>query len=225
QDAYLELITVENPDPVDRTSVDVIAPCVAAGGGVPMLALATHDATASHAWLAAAGHDVDAPLTWNRPADTPDGPRTAEFTTLFSRDELLPGFVAFFCQHHTPEFVLHPDWQRHENGAQRLVGIERSTSRDLGAIERQLREFLSENAVTPEPDDRLRVRLGSHVLSYRRNPTDPTVRICIGMESIAALEARNSGRVQRIDAHSVEIALASAGHVSLRFTDLKTDQS
>lgn len=120
EDSYVELFGVSGRPAEVRTSLEVLEPCVALGGGVPMLALAANNMDAAHTRLQALGVDATAPLFWSRPADTPDGPRTASVTTMFVNSPMLPGLTTFYCKHHTVEFVRHRAWREHRNDVQTL---------------------------------------------------------------------------------------------------------
>jgi catechol 2,3-dioxygenase-like lactoylglutathione lyase family enzyme len=133
EDSYIELLGVAELSPPDRATLQILGPAFAAGNGLPMLALSTENPEAAHAALNAEGYPVTEPVTWSRDANTPDGLRTASFTTFFIGDTLLPDMTAFVCVHHTPQFVRHPAWQVHPNGASRLIGIDRPTAHGAGA--------------------------------------------------------------------------------------------
>lgn len=178
-DSYLELIGIENHNAADRTSLDVLEPCIAAGGGVPMIALATNDAIASHRALTTVGIPADEPLKWSRPADTPDGARVASFTTLFAKAEILPDLVAFFCEHHTPDYVRHPAWRAHANGASHLIGVSFATARAMNGVRAQLSLVAS---LSPAQDERdVCATLGPHFLRYRSSPDARQCEITIGV--------------------------------------------
>ena len=83
--AYLEILGVEHEHPDQPTTQQFLAPSLTAGGGVAAFALATDDATALHASLAATGIECTVPSTWTRDADTPSGVCDATFTTFFFR--------------------------------------------------------------------------------------------------------------------------------------------
>ena len=161
EDAYIELLGISGRPAESRTSLDIMDPCVAAGGGVPMLALAADDMEATHLRLRSLGVDAQEPVFWSRPADTPDGPRTASFTTMFLNEPLLPGFAAFYCKHHTVGLVRHPVWQDHSNGARSLIGVTRHSDSDLQGVRRQ-RERLGGH----QSDDGVELTFGRHRLDY-----------------------------------------------------------
>lgn len=222
-DAYVEAIAIEHPDPIDRSSQAVLAPAIAAGGGVPALALATTDAAASRVALLAAGVEATEPLHWSRASDTPDGPRTASFTTMWLHSELLPEFVNFFCQHHTPDCIYHPAWQRHTNGATRLAGIRRRTSRDVGELARVLRQRLGADAVRTGPGNSVVASFGRHVLEYAPPASGSNCQIVIAVRCLDATAAVLGSRALHADDGSLQVALQCAPTVELCFVEDRND--
>ena len=191
KDSYIELLGMTGRPAESRASLDILEPCTAAGGGVPMLALTADDMEAAYQRLRALGVRAKEPVFWSRPADTPDGPRTASFTTMFLDGPLLPSLSAFYCKHHTVEFVRHPVWRRQENGASRLHGLIRRSSVDLRAA-RGRREYLGE---ARSCDDGIDVVLGGHYLAYRPDTGAPRTEI--------HLAVCGDGREVRHNLHSV----------------------
>jgi len=222
-DAYLEAIAIENPSPADPTSQAMLAPAIDAGGGVPALALSTTDPAASHFVLLSAGVMASEPLTWSRPADTPDGPRTASFTTMWLRSEFLPEFAAFFCQHHTPECIYQPAWQRHPNGAVRLVGIRRRTSRDAGELAQVLRQRLGAGAVRSGAGTSVGVSVGRHFVEYVPPASGSNCQIMLAVRSIDAAAAVLGRRASRAGDGSLRVALDCAADVELLFVEDRND--
>lgn len=163
QDTYLELLTVENPDPPVRTSVDILERCIAEGGGVPLIALKPKDLDAAASALRKAGFATEPVRHWSRRARTPDGTFDAEFSTLFFKPSLFPETVAFICKHHTPDRVWHPQWQQHPNGATDLRRIRRYTSSSSGEIAEKLHRV---GLMTDCSEQTPSVRLGASEFSY-----------------------------------------------------------
>jgi hypothetical protein len=216
EDAYLELIGVEDVNPVDPAFQRLLAPTIAAGGGVPALALATTDAQATYRGLRTAGIAVTEPVTWSRPADTPDGPRTATFTTMFVDPAAAPGFATFFCQQHTPGHVRHPLWQRHGNGTVGLAGVRRHLSGAAGDAADGWARYLGPQAVETTPAAAVRSTLGPHFIAVDFGASEAACEV--------ELRTRSPGAVRRdrrsADASStagVCVALASVHATSLRF--------
>jgi catechol 2,3-dioxygenase-like lactoylglutathione lyase family enzyme len=161
-DCYIELLAIENPDVADRTSLNIMNQWVPRGGGLAMIALASDDALESHAALVQHGLSATEVMHWSRDANTPDGLKTASFSTFFMREELVPEVASFFCQQHTINYVRHPLWQVHRNGARRLAELSLGTARDMNALVEQLSRF----AVTDQSASRVSARIGLHGISY-----------------------------------------------------------
>jgi catechol 2,3-dioxygenase-like lactoylglutathione lyase family enzyme len=95
---YLELLAVPRPHPALQYFVDYVA----VGEGLAALALATDDASAAHAELAAAGIATDPPLDLSRAVE---GLGDASFRIAQLPIAQTPGCRTFACQHFTPEVV------------------------------------------------------------------------------------------------------------------------
>jgi catechol 2,3-dioxygenase-like lactoylglutathione lyase family enzyme len=106
---YLELLAVPRPHPALQSFVNYLA----AGEGLAALALATDDAGAAQAELAADGVAADPPLDFSRPVE---GLGDASFRIAQLPVAQTPGCHTFACQHKTPEVVWRAEWQSHANG-------------------------------------------------------------------------------------------------------------
>jgi hypothetical protein len=113
---YLELITVVRPGPGN-------AQWSRAVDGVGGVALATRDARETAERLLARGIEVPPVVDFERPVVLPEGTVPARFSVCHLPLEASPGLPAFFCQHHTPEFVWRPEYQHHPNTAIGLAAI------------------------------------------------------------------------------------------------------
>jgi hypothetical protein len=86
-----------------------------------MLVLASTDARADLAALAAAGAETYAPMDFERKARLPDGQEaTVGFSLGFLTDPEMPELAFFLCQQHAPQHFWKPAYQRHANGAQAI---------------------------------------------------------------------------------------------------------
>jgi catechol 2,3-dioxygenase-like lactoylglutathione lyase family enzyme len=113
---YLELLAVPRPHPALQHYVDFLA----AGEGLAALALATDDADAAQAELAAGGIATDPPLEFSRPVQ---GRSDASFRTAQLPVAQTPGCHMFLCQHFTRQVVWSPEWQAHPNGVTAIAAI------------------------------------------------------------------------------------------------------
>jgi catechol 2,3-dioxygenase-like lactoylglutathione lyase family enzyme len=113
---YVELLAVPRPHPATQHFTDFLA----RGEGLGAIALATNDAHALHASLAADGIAADPPLDFSRPVE---GLGEARFRIVQLPPAASPGCRMFACQHFTREFVWLPDFQRHANGAAGIAAV------------------------------------------------------------------------------------------------------
>lgn len=163
EDSYIELLGITGCHPQSRASLDILEPCIAAGGGVPMLALAVDDMEAAYKRVRDLGIDVQEPVSWSRLADTPDGVRTASFTTMFLDEPILPTVSVFYCKHHTISVVRHPAWRRHPNGASSLLGL--TLCLDFDPVQAQC--LCDRLGGVQDTHGHTHITFGDHQLTYR----------------------------------------------------------
>jgi hypothetical protein len=130
-DNFVELLAVADP-----ASVPPAAPgqfsfaahhrdFLAEAEGMATLVWHSADAHADAARFAVDGLGAYAPLDFGREARLPNG-ETARvaFSLAFATDPAMPGLGFFTCQQrHAPELFWKTDYQRHPNGALRVVEI------------------------------------------------------------------------------------------------------
>jgi len=128
---YLELLAV-----TDAAAVPPAAPnhfsfaahnrdFLATGEGMSMLAMHSADAHADAARFKANHIGAYAPFDFGRDAVLPGGGTArVEFSLAFATDPAMPGIAFFTCQErHPPELFWKLDYQRHPNGALRVIEI------------------------------------------------------------------------------------------------------
>ncbi|WP_108521965.1 VOC family protein [Bradyrhizobium algeriense] len=93
--------------------------------GMSMLALHSDDAHADAAHFKANHIGAYAPFDFGRDAALPGGGTArVEFSLAFATDPAMPGIAFFTCQQrHPPELFWKPDYQRHPNGALRVIEV------------------------------------------------------------------------------------------------------
>jgi hypothetical protein len=98
---------------------------LATAEGMSMLALHSADAHADAARFTADGIGAYAPFDFGRDAMLPGGGTArVEFSLAFATDPAMPGIAFFTCQQrHPPELFWKPDYQRHPNGALRVLEV------------------------------------------------------------------------------------------------------
>ncbi len=116
---YIELLALPAAHPAMRYYADFLA----RGEGLAAVALASADADAAHAELAADGIEADAPLEFSRPVRLAEGERDAAFRIVQLQPAQTPGCRSFVCQHRTRELVWRPEYQSHALGATGLAAL------------------------------------------------------------------------------------------------------
>ena len=92
--------------------------------GLSMVLLASTDARADAKLFDEAGIGGFEVFDFEREGAGPDGaPVKVAFSLAFAQDPASPEVRFAVCQHHYPENFWNPDFQRHANGAKRLLGV------------------------------------------------------------------------------------------------------
>lgn len=113
---YLELMTVPRPHPALQYFSDFLQ----RGEGLGALVLATDDAGALYAELAADGIAADAPLDFSRPVAELGA---ARFRLVQLPVDAVPGCRVLACQHFTRDLVWRPEYREHAVGATGVAAI------------------------------------------------------------------------------------------------------
>jgi Glyoxalase-like domain len=128
---FLELLAVADPAAVPAAAPGRFSfgahnqAFLANAEGMSMLALHSVHAYADAAHFVADGLGAYSPLDFGREARLPDG-GTARlaFSLAFAISPAMPGLAFFTCQqHHAPELFWKADYQRHPNGALRIIEV------------------------------------------------------------------------------------------------------
>jgi catechol 2,3-dioxygenase-like lactoylglutathione lyase family enzyme len=139
---YIELLAVPKPHP----AMQYFSEFLARGEGLGAVALATENATAARAGIAAAGIGADEPLEFSRPVDGGD----ARFRIVQLAPDATPGCRTFLCQHFTRHLVWRPQFQSHALGATGLAGLAVTAEDPASASERYARLFAEKPRRIPE---------------------------------------------------------------------------
>ena len=171
---------------------------LATGEGMSMLAMHSADAHGDAARFKADHIGAYAPFDFGRDAVLPGGGAArVEFSLAFATDPAMPGIAFFTCQQrHPPELFWKPEYQRHANGALRVIEVVMSAPEP--AAHRDFLERLTESAAELAPgrltigerDDRITV-LGPSELA-RRLPglsAEASPRFCAARLAVTDLEA------------------------------------
>ena len=131
---YFELLAIAEPASIREADAGAFSfaafnrDFLAKREGLSMLALKSDDADADRADFAARGLPVFAPFSFERMATGPDGvDRTVAFSLAYTREPRLRQVGFFACEHHYPENFWRPEYQRHRNGARRIVSVVLAT--------------------------------------------------------------------------------------------------
>lgn len=154
---YLELIGVVDPEEYARNESRRARR--RGGPGLTALALATEDAAASKAELAAASIAADGPKDLSRLLELDSGTVEPRFHLLHLPEGASPALPMFLCRHLTPELVRRPDWLVHDNGARAIASIA-VPAEDPPAALPAYERLLGPGAVTMT-DEMVVLRIGS----------------------------------------------------------------
>jgi hypothetical protein len=166
--------------------------------GMSMLVLHSTDAHADAARFRADRIGDYAPFDFGRDAVLPDGGTArVAFSLAFATDPAMPGIAFFTCQQrHPPELFWKPDYQRHANGAGRVIEVVMSAPEP--AVHRDFLERLMEGPAELAPgrltvgDSHNRITLLGPSELARRLPglaNSPSPRFCAARLTVADLDA------------------------------------
>jgi len=130
--------------------------------GLHIVAFECADATHAGEKLRDAGIEVQGIGCLERPVDTPEGTKLAQFSLVRVDPALIPECHFNILQHRTPEHLWQPSLVDHANGARRLLSISVCSAEPPATSAR----FQSMLDAVPEKID------GIHRLSMRRGHVD-----------------------------------------------------
>src|SRR6195256_1692567 len=171
---------------------------LATAEGMSMLAWHSTDAYADAARFKANDIGAYAPFDFGRDAVLPGGATArVEFSLAFATDPAMPGIAFFTCQQrHPPELFWKPEYQRHPNGALRVVEVVMSAPEP--AAHRAFLERMTETTAELAPG-RLtvggtgdRITVLSPIETARRLPgltVDGSPRFCAARFAVADFDA------------------------------------
>ena len=209
---------------------------LATGEGMSMLAMHSADAHGDAARFKADHIGAYAPFDFGRDAVLPGGSAArVEFSLAFATDPAMPGIAFFTCQQrHPPELFWKPEYQRHPNGALRVIEVVMSApepAQHRGFLERfteSTAELAPGRLTVGERGDRITL-LGPAEMA-RRLPGSASAsspRFCAARLAVTDLEAtkrvlKNNGVDFEI-AGAVLLIPAVASHgLALEFVEQET---
>jgi len=209
---------------------------LATGEGMSMLAMHSADAHGDAARFKADHIGAYAPFDFGRDAVLPGGSAArVEFSLAFATDPAMPGIAFFTCQQrHPPELFWKPEYQRHPNGALRVIEVVMSApepAQHRGFLERfteSTAELAPGRLTVGERGDRITV-LGPAEMAQRLPSlaVAPSPRFCAARLAVTDLEAtkrvlKNNGVHFEI-AGAVLLIPAEAWHgLALEFVEQET---
>jgi len=209
---------------------------LATGEGMSMLAMHSADAHADAARFKAHHIGAYAPFDFGRDAVLPGGGTArVAFSLAFATDAAMPGIAFFTCQQrHPPELFWKPEYQRHPNGALRVIEVVMSAPEP--AAHRGFLERITESAAELAPGrltvgdsgDRITV-LGPAEMA-RRLPglaSEPTPRFCAARLAVTDLDAtkralKNNGVAFEVSGAVLLVPSAASHGLALEFVQQET---
>jgi Glyoxalase-like domain len=154
---FLELLAVTDAAAVPPAAPDKFSfaahnqDFLATTDGMSMLALHSTDAHADAARFKADHVSAYAPFDFGRDAVLPGGGTArVAFSLAFATNPAMPGIAFFTCQQrHPPELFWKPDYQRHPNGALRVIEVVMSAQEP--AAHRDFLERVTESEALSVP--------------------------------------------------------------------------
>ena len=239
---FLELLAVTDPAAVPPAAPGRFSfaahnqDFLGSAEGMSMLALHSADAHADAARFKA-GHIGDyAPFDFGRDAVLPGGGTArVAFSLAFATDPAMPGIAFFTCQQrHPPELFWKPDYQRHPNGALRVIEVvmsapEPAEHRDfLERLTESTAELARGQLTVGERGDRITV-LGPQEIA-RRLPGltgEPSPRFCAARVAVTDLDAtarvlKNNGAEFEVTGAVLLIPPAASHGLALEFVQQET---
>jgi hypothetical protein len=209
---------------------------LATAEGMSLLALHSADAHADAARFRANQIGAYAPFDFGRDAVLPGGATARiEFSLAFATDPAMPGIAFFTCQQrHPPELFWKPEYQRHPNGALRVIEVVMSApepAKHRGFLER-ITESAAErwtwSLTVGERGDRITV-LGPSEMAHRLPGLagDTSPRFCAARLAVTDLDAtkralKNNGVDFQVTGAVLLIPPAASHGLALEFVEQET---
>ena len=136
--------------------------------GLDGLVLKAGDVDAIWRELVARGFPAAAPQGLARTLTLPGSSveDEARFTTVRLPRGALAGGRLYYCRHETPQFIWHPPFQSHRNGALGIASFTIAVPDPRSEITKY--ERILDTAATIDPDGSARIRMGHAVIELMR---------------------------------------------------------
>jgi hypothetical protein len=155
--------------------------------GLNGLVVASRDADATHARLAAAGLAAGPPVAFSRPVTVEGRAAEARFRTARVPAHLFPAGRLYHCEHLTPDLVWRPEWFDHPNG---FSGIDALTI-ESPAPEADAALYATASGAPAEAAGGVwTLRLGETAITIVPGPVARFAALALRFRDLDALEAR-----------------------------------
>ncbi|MEE7501902.1 VOC family protein [Methylobacterium mesophilicum] len=177
---YLELVGVPETGPQRQDVLD-------SPFGLNGLVVASRDADATHARLAALGLAAGPPVAFSRPVTVDGREEAARFRTVRVPAHLFPAGRLYHCEHLTPDLVWRPEWLDHPNGFSGIdaLTIESTTPEADAALYAAVCGAPAEGA-----DTGWTIRLGDSRIAIVPGPDARFAALALRFRDLDALETR-----------------------------------
>lgn len=177
---YLELVGVPETGPQRQDVLD-------SPFGLNGLVVASRDADATHARLAAAGLAAGPPVAFSRPVTVDGREEAARFRTVRVPADRFPAGRLYHCEHLTPDLVWRPEWLDHPNG---FSGIDALTIESPAATADARLYATVSGAPAEAVDDAWILRLGETRIAIVPGPAARFGALALRFRGLDALETR-----------------------------------
>ncbi|SDA27858.1 Glyoxalase-like domain-containing protein [Methylobacterium sp. UNC378MF] len=155
--------------------------------GLNGLVVASRDADATHARLAAVGLAAGPPVAFSRPVTVDGREEAARFRTVRVPADRFPAGRLYHCEHLTPDLVWRPEWLDHPNG---FAGIDALTI-ESPAPEADAHLYAAASGAPAEAaGDVWTLRLGKTRIAIVPGPIARFAALALRFRGLDALEAR-----------------------------------
>ncbi|KTS12576.1 hypothetical protein SB2_10240 [Methylobacterium radiotolerans] len=177
---YLELVGVPETGPQRQDVLD-------SPFGLNGLVVASRDADATQARLAALGLAAGPPVAFSRPVTVDGREAAARFRTVRVPADRFPAGRLYHCEHLTPDLVWRPEWLDHPNG---FSGIDALTI-ESPAPEADAALYAAATGTAAEAaGDGWTLRLGETRVAIVPGPAARFAALTLRFRGLDALEAR-----------------------------------
>jgi hypothetical protein len=181
---YLELVGVPETGPQRQDVLD-------SPFGLNGLVVASRDADATHARLAAEGLAAGPPVAFSRPVTVDGRAEAARFRTVRVPADRFPAGRLYHCEHLTPDLVWRPEWLDHANG---FLGIDALTIESTAPEADAALYATASGAPAEAAGDGWTIRLGDMRIAIVPGPAARFAALALRFQGLDALETHAAAR-------------------------------